>query len=901
MKSRHAMRAVMSVSVLAFGQAPGGPPDPAKPAARAPEGPEGSPGVGWGGGWCHILTPPGQPEGAYATNTWPGGIVPYRFYTLNPPNPPYVSPENQQRAVDAMATIEAVCNVDFIPWTTQTNYVYIFAHATANNSFVGLVGGGQTINIAAWTSHYIIVHELGHALGLWHEQQRPDRDLYVTINFGNIQGGLGGFTIPGGTTAFGWYDFSSVMHYNRYSWTRNGSETISVLPAYAEWKYLCGGAGGGADRLSTGDIWVFTHLYGGNRPPGVFELVAPAHRAPVGTAWMPVFEWTASELTDSYQLVADDDPSFASPEIDVTVPGTSYTAPSLLPRQEVFYWKVRAANATGQTLAWPRPVRCFYTESTAPGTLYVDDSAPPGGNGASWPTAMKDLQDALALADCSGGSVTEIRVGQGVYTPDRATGDRDASFPLVGGVTVLGGYAGINAPNPNARDPALYVTTLTGDLAGNDQPGFVNYEENSRHVVFGQGVQGVCILDGLTITGGNADGPGFLTDEGGGVEAIGSAVEIRDCRVLACSANFAGAGLRGRDAASIHAMDTLVEGNRVPATGTGAAGLGGTLGSTATLERCTIRANTGNVGAGMSIAFGSTGTVRDCLFEDNVAGQLGGALRTFLNATTTIDRCVFRNNTANLTSPQSGYGGAIANYGSPEGGVLSTMTVSNCLFVGNTAAVGGGALHNDQSGIANIRNSTIVGNTGAVGQGGGIRNSNTFGGTNSLSAANCIVRGNTGGQIVTIGATTLVTYSDVEGGHAGIGNITADPLFLNAASGNYRLGGLSPCVDAGSNLTVPVGVVLDLDANPRFVDDPCAPNTGVGGGAGGTAIADMGAYERKRCYPDCNADCALTVADFGCFQTKFVAGDPYADCNGDGSLTVADFGCFQTKFVAACP
>ncbi len=55
------------------------------------------------------------------------------------------------------------------------------------------------------------------------------------------------------------------------------------------------------------------------------------------------------------------------------------------------------------------------------------------------------------------------------------------------------------------------------------------------------------------------------------------------------------------------------------------------------------------------------------------------------------------------------------------------------------------------------------------------------------------------------------------------------------------------------------------------------------------------------CYPDCNTDGSLTIADFGCFQTKFVAGDPYADCNGVGGLTIADFGCFQTKFVAGCP
>ncbi len=55
------------------------------------------------------------------------------------------------------------------------------------------------------------------------------------------------------------------------------------------------------------------------------------------------------------------------------------------------------------------------------------------------------------------------------------------------------------------------------------------------------------------------------------------------------------------------------------------------------------------------------------------------------------------------------------------------------------------------------------------------------------------------------------------------------------------------------------------------------------------------------CYPDCNGDTVLTVADFGCFQTRFVAGNLYADCTGEGLLTVADFGCFQTAFVAGCP
>ncbi len=55
------------------------------------------------------------------------------------------------------------------------------------------------------------------------------------------------------------------------------------------------------------------------------------------------------------------------------------------------------------------------------------------------------------------------------------------------------------------------------------------------------------------------------------------------------------------------------------------------------------------------------------------------------------------------------------------------------------------------------------------------------------------------------------------------------------------------------------------------------------------------------CYPDCNSDTQLTIADFGCFQTRFAAGEGYADCNLDLQHTIADFGCFQTKFAQGCP
>ena len=66
------------------------------------------------------------------------------------------------------------------------------------------------------------------------------------------------------------------------------------------------------------------------------------------------------------------------------------------------------------------------------------------------------------------------------------------------------------------------------------------------------------------------------------------------------------------------------------------------------------------------------------------------------------------------------------------------------------------------------------------------------------------------------------------------------------------------------------------------------------------ACASVAAAQSPVCYPDCDADRALTIADFGCFQTKFALAQPYADCNADGVLNLSDFGCFQTKFALGC-
>jgi hypothetical protein len=83
----------------------------------------------------------------------------------------------------------------------------------------------------------------------------------------------------------------------------------------------------------------------------------------------------------------------------------------------------------------------------------------------------------------------------------------------------------------------------------------------------------------------------------------------------------------------------------------------------------------------------------------------------------------------------------------------------------------------------------------------------------------------------------------------------------------------------------------------------CGGRFATAGGVGTNAIARWGCPLTPVCYANCDgsADPVLTIEDFGCFHTRFVAGDPYADCSVDGVLTVADFGCFQTKFVAGCP
>lgn len=202
-------------------------------------------------------------------------------------------------------------------------------------------------------------------------------------------------------------------------------------------------------------------------------------------------------------------------------------------------------------------------------------------------------------------------------------------------------------------------------------------------------------------------------------------------------------------------------------------------------------------------------------------GFLGGGLYCWLSSPT-VRNCIIRNNNCIGTSSQGA--GVYCLFANPR--------LINCMIRNNTATQSGGGVYATMGAAPYMVNCSIVNNTAATG--GGIYSSNS-----TPRLISCIVYSNNDDSIAPFGAA-IVTYSCIQGGFTGEGNISVDPQLTNVGSGDLHLLSNSPCIDAGDSTAIANEWSKDLDLEPRGVDDPSKTDTGkqVFG-----LVVDMGSYE----------------------------------------------------------
>lgn len=471
--------------------------------------------------------------------------------------------------------------------------------------------------------------------------------------------------------------------------------------------------------------------------------------------------------------------------------------------------------------------------SRAQSIVYVNANLSTGANdGSSWADAFQGssgLQAALAVTSPG----DSVYVAEGTYRPTEL-GDTEESFWMQDEVAWYGGFLGGEA-SPAERPPFDSAPSiLLGDLLGDDANGPGSFDDNSGHLVRSQGNPETTILDGFRIVGGAANKTGPPVNRRGGGILIngGSLARIRNCRFL---------------------------GNRAQQNGGAAYIRGGPV-----FTNCRFEDNLAPEGGAISCGDITTPGPEfiGCNFADNRASIRGGAVHTEDQTSARIDSCSFVRNEANTT------GGALALLGIGD-------EVSNCLIAGNisgqtgSAMIVGGIL----SGDTRVYNCTIFGNSASFGPGVHVTGSFSVN-----SFINCVLWGNVdlsapqqAQQQISPGA--VITYSIVQGGLPGQGNLNIDPDLRNPDQGDYRLGFGSPAIDAGSN-SAPFVQSTDLAGNPRMMDDPSVQDSGNGT----SPIVDMGAYEALPAEE-------VGETDPGCTPVINSTGLP-ADLSAYGSLSV---------------
>jgi hypothetical protein len=463
-----------------------------------------------------------------------------------------------------------------------------------------------------------------------------------------------------------------------------------------------------------------------------------------------------------------------------------------------------------------------------PGVRYVAPEAQGSGDCSSWDHACT-LQSALTGAV----SGDEIWVKKGVHYPGTA---RTHSFRIQrNNVQLYGGFAGTETAR-SQRNWVVNSTVLSGDIGTLGQ-----ISDNSYHILYIDGVTiqnitSATVIDGFTVTAGNADNSSVWPHSlGGGLFCQGNG-NGKECSPTLTNvvfdsnkANYGGGmyNIGAYGGVSSPILTNVIFTNNLASNTSG----GGMY-------------NSGYQGV-------SSPTLTNVTFIRNEASGYGGGMYNNGYSTNGVSSPILRNVT--FAGNKANSAGGMYNSGSYSG--HSSPALTNVAFTGNLANFVGGGMYNDGfqgASSPTLINVTFSGNQ--AGQGGGIRNYAGGGGVSTPNLINCVLWGNaanTGPQISNeIDALPTISYS-VIGGSGGSGsgwnaalgvdggnNLDADPQFVGpvaasaapTAAGNYRLGFGSPAIDSGVNTGCPVN---DLDGNPR-------PNDGNGDEI---VICDMGAYE----------------------------------------------------------
>ncbi len=276
------------------------------------------------------------------------------------------------------------------------------------------------------------------------------------------------------------------------------------------------------------------------------------------------------------------------------------------------------------------------TVRPVPGVVYVAAVVRGANDGTSWNDAFTDLQDALAVAT----SGDEIWVAAGTYRPTPGD-DRAAAFAMKSGVGVFGGFAGSETARTQRRLTAN-STTLSGDIGVRGDS-----SDNSRSVVACGLTDATAILDGFTITGGNAYGPEWVDNFGGGV--IGY-----DC--------------------SMTLANVIIRGNRADRGG----GMYTNTGSPI-LVNVVFTGNRARIRGGGYLHNNSTAILTNVTFSGNSAGTGGGLFNMNDRAHPTLANAIFWGNTASRGSQvHVEKGSATFRYSLIQGGALLAPVAPAC-------------------------------------------------------------------------------------------------------------------------------------------------------------------------------------------------------------------------------